>query len=276
VEATSTPATSTPQVLVLFTASTTPPELSVDECTNSLSQDFCFVGATTATVSWSSVIGAAEYKILVGSSEYGSTVSTSVMLSLPDQASSTLSVVAYDASSTPLTSSAKEVYVFSHPVVINEVAWTGTAVSADNQWIELKNRSPYNIDLSHMALYASGRPQYISLVGNIPGTNSLTVFPFNTLYLIERNTRVLFSVSASELMAPFDLLAQSGEELVLAHWNGVSTTTLDRTPPVSACGGWCAGKPLGTVGESLFYTPEQNTLTMERINATTSGELASN
>jgi len=271
VEATSTPAASS-----LFTASTMPPEIMVGECTNSLSLQFCFIGATEATVSWSAVPGAVEYKVLVNGGEYGPTVSTSTVLNVPDQASSTLLVVAYDASSTALASPQKEVYAFAHPVVINEVAWPGTAVSADNQWIELKNRSPYDVDLSHAALYAADGPQYAPLSGTVFGSERLALYPFSTTYLVERVPEMLFFTSPPELVAPFDPLAQSGAQLVLAHWSGVGTTTLDRTPPVSACGGWCAGKLLGPVGESLFYTPEQNTITMERISATTSGELASN
>jgi len=248
----------------------------VGECTNSLSLQFCFIGATEATVSWSAVPGAVEYKVLVNGGEYGPTVSTSTVLNVPDQASSTLLVVAYDASSTALASPQKEVYAFAHPVVINEVAWPGTAVSADNQWIELKNRSPYDVDLSHAALYAADGPQYAPLSGTVFGSERLALYPFSTTYLVERVPEMLFFTSPPELVAPFDPLAQSGAQLVLAHWSGVGTTTLDRTPPVSACGGWCAGKLLGPVGESLFYTPEQNTITMERISATTSGELASN
>ncbi|MCK9401751.1 MAG: lamin tail domain-containing protein, partial [Bacteroidales bacterium] len=40
-------------------------------------------------------------------------------------------------------------------VVINEVAWMGTAESANNEWLELKNQSEAEIDLAGWILRAS-------------------------------------------------------------------------------------------------------------------------
>ena len=55
-------------------------------------------------------------------------------------------------------------------VVINEVAWGGTAASANHEWIELKNNTTTTIDLTGWRLYGSGgtTPPNITLSGTIP------------------------------------------------------------------------------------------------------------
>lgn len=55
-------------------------------------------------------------------------------------------------------------------VVINEVAWGGTAASANHEWIELRNNTTATIDLTGWRLYGSGgaTPPDIILSGTIP------------------------------------------------------------------------------------------------------------
>lgn len=266
--------TATTSPAILFNASTTPPLLTIGDCSSSLSTSFCLLASTSATASWSGPEGTEWYGILVNGVETGTTTATSTTISLADQASTTVVVIAYDASSTAATSTEQSAVAFLHPVVINEVAWAGTQVSSDDQWIELKNRTPYAIDASRFVLYAAdGGAQYIQLSGTIPGYDS-SQYPHAGFYLIERGSQVLNSISPN-LIAQFDPLSASGEELILAS-AGSGTTTLDATPTVALCSGWCGGAASAVIGSSTQEGISPNTRSMERLNATTSGAVASN
>lgn len=52
-------------------------------------------------------------------------------------------------------------------VVVNEVAWSGTQASANDEWIELKNNQPYARDLNGWTLDEGG-DLHITLKGSIP------------------------------------------------------------------------------------------------------------
>ncbi|MFH1461201.1 MAG: lamin tail domain-containing protein, partial [Patescibacteria group bacterium] len=53
-------------------------------------------------------------------------------------------------------------------VVINEIAWMGTAISANDEWLELKNNTSQEIDLTGWTLKAIDGTPKISLTGIIP------------------------------------------------------------------------------------------------------------
>ena len=62
-------------------------------------------------------------------------------------------------------------------IIINEIAWMGTSNSANDEWIELKNLSNQDIDLSGWSIKSSDGKIKISLEGNITA---------NGFYLLER------------------------------------------------------------------------------------------
>src|SRR5512141_1039370 len=66
-------------------------------------------------------------------------------------------------------------------VVINEVAWGGTAANSSHEWIELKNNTTGTVDLTGWRLYGSGgtTPPHIALSGTIP---------ISGYFLLERGT----------------------------------------------------------------------------------------
>jgi len=103
--------TPAPTPTVLFDASTTPPTLTIAECSASLSTSFCLLGATGVTLSWSAPAGATNYGIVVGGVQTQTTTGTGATLTLQDGATTTLAIVAYDASSTAATSSTQSVTV---------------------------------------------------------------------------------------------------------------------------------------------------------------------
>ncbi|MDP3883207.1 MAG: lamin tail domain-containing protein [Candidatus Staskawiczbacteria bacterium] len=62
-------------------------------------------------------------------------------------------------------------------VVINEIAWMGTANSANDEWIELKNNTGGPIDLSNWTLQTADEKIVVKLTGTISA---------NGFYLLER------------------------------------------------------------------------------------------
>jgi hypothetical protein len=268
-----TVATSTEEVIIapiFFTASTTPPTLSIRECNYSLSPHFCVSAAAEVFASWDIVEGAQTYELFVNAVSTGVTTATSSAILLSDHATSTVFVVARDASSTEAVSLEKSVFVFTKPVVINEVGWAGLSHSPESQWLELKNRTPFVIDLARVGIAVTeGGTQYIPLSGTVTGSEP-TDISFGH-YLIERGGP-LFPLGGGVLRTTFEVLPASGAQLTLVHNNGRATTTFDETPSVATCGGWCAGASFGVVSENGY----QNTLSMERIDTDTSGLLASN
>ncbi|MGC9024294.1 MAG: lamin tail domain-containing protein [Chloroflexia bacterium] len=122
-------------------------------------------------------------------------------------------------------------------VVINEVAWAGTQASTADEWIELYNASPYDIDLSGWTL-SDGGDISITLQGTIPAGG---------YFLLERtDDSTISDIPADQFFS--GILANAGEVLTLrdAGGNVVDTANGDG-------GGWPAG------------TASPNYQTMERI-----------
>ncbi len=110
-------------------------------------------------------------------------------------------------------------------VMINEVAWPGTAASSNDEWIELFNPGPSSIDLRGWRL-TDGDDVHVTLQGSIPGYG---------LYLLERtdDTTVL-DLAADQIYT--GALSNSGESLELVDPSGrvIDTANADG-------GGWPAG-----------------------------------
>ena len=51
-------------------------------------------------------------------------------------------------------------------VIINEIAWMGTSISANDEWIELKNTGPETVSINGWALVASDGVPSITLTGS--------------------------------------------------------------------------------------------------------------
>jgi len=246
------------------------PVAALGECSYSLSSSFCLLGGTSGTLSWGSVTGASSYSIFSNSSFSSSVTGTSTTVTLTDQATTTLEVVAYDAAGNVATSSSVAVRVFAQPLVINEVGWAGTKTSSDDQWLELKNRTAYSVDLSRLALYTADAETYIPLSGSIPGASSLDA---TDIYLIERASNV--TSATGNLTTSFTALSLSGEKIFLGHGHGTATTTLDQTPDITTCSGWCAGANASSTGFSATHGTFTNSISMERTNISASGTLSS-
>gem|GEM_PF-725367 len=95
-------------------------------------------------------------------------------------------------------------------IIINEVAWSGTAASADDEWIELYNPSNATIDLTDWVLRTSSGSVKITLSGSISAGG---------YFLLERDSNATISdVSASQVYT--GALSDSGEILTLRDESG--------------------------------------------------------
>ena len=132
----------------------------------------------------------------------------------------------------------------SGDVVINEVAWMGTAASPSDEWVELYNTTDQAIDLQGWTLAADDGSPDPTLDGTIPA---------NGFYLLERTSEQTVSdVDADQIYT--GNLSNSGESLTLKDASG------DVISRANADGGdWPAGD-------------NGNHATMERIDPSASGE----
>lgn len=122
-------------------------------------------------------------------------------------------------------------------VVISEIAWMGTANSANDEWIKLYNNTTKDVDLNGWTLETEDGSPKISLKGMIFATD---------FFVLERtDDESLTGIVASQIYT--GALGNDGEHLFLKNSLGVVVDEID-------CGsGWFAGK-------------NDNKLPMERID----------
>jgi len=110
-------------------------------------------------------------------------------------------------------------------VVVNEIAWMGMQASTSDEWIELKNNTEQDIDLSGWTLKATDDAPSISLTG---------VISADGFYLLERTDDSTVSDIAADRIYT-GALENTGEHLLLKDDSG------DPIDNVNAGGGWFAG-----------------------------------
>ena len=96
----------------------------------------------------------------------------------------------------------------SMTLLINEVAWAGTAASSADEWIELYNPNSYNINLDGWRLVAADGEPDISLSGTIPKDG---------YFLLERSNDDTVSDIEADQIYPYtdNTLSNDGEKLML-------------------------------------------------------------
>ncbi|MFA5841349.1 MAG: hypothetical protein WC835_00030 [Candidatus Paceibacterota bacterium] len=237
---------------------------SVGECAYSLTPyPDCYLPAGQATLSWA--VNSPNYRyfeIMRGTfsfttgrtaySLFATTTATSTVIQTTETDSSyVFQVRSVDIFGTIQDANSQVTFYMAHspPVSITEVAWAGTAASPGDRWIELKNNFDFGIDLSLFRLTSdSGLNRVLS--GIIPGLGYAIID-------LSQDGRALTGVSTASTSVPY-FLSASGDVLYLIYDGGVSTTTIDQTPPVAGCGGWCGGST-------------SNYMTMERRQVETAG-----
>ncbi|MBI2465883.1 MAG: lamin tail domain-containing protein [Candidatus Sungbacteria bacterium] len=114
-------------------------------------------------------------------------------------------------------------------VLINEVAWMGTAANSADEWVELYNTTAQTVDLTGWGLYEVGGG---TLIINLSGSIAAGGY-----YLIERTDDNSVSDILADIFGPFagSGLNNSGEHIVLKDSTGAAVDSLD------ASAGWPAG-----------------------------------
>lgn len=101
-------------------------------------------------------------------------------------------------------------------VTINEIAWMGTAASANDEWIELRNDGAEDVAVSGWTLTASDGEPKITLSGSIG---------WNGFFLLERTDDESASGVPADLIYSGNL-ANTGETLVLKDGSGAVIDTV--------------------------------------------------
>lgn len=115
----------------------------------------------------------------------------------------------------------------SADVVINEVAWMGTVVSANDEWVELYNTENEVMALDGWTLSTEDGAMNILLSGSVAGGGYV---------LIERTDDTTIPTITADVVAPFGSgFSNSGEILVLKNSSGNAVDRID------ASSGWPAG-----------------------------------
>jgi hypothetical protein len=151
-------------------------------------------------------------------------------------------------------------------VVINEIAWGGTAVYSGDEWIELYNPTSSVIDLTGWVLLADGvAPTLnIALVGNIPAGG---------YFLLERRDDDTVSDITADQIYPFtdNSLGNSGETLRLFDSGNIEIDTAN-----IATGAWPAGSAspsyismerIAVIADSPTAWADNNGITVNGLDA---------
>jgi uncharacterized repeat protein (TIGR01451 family) len=132
-------------------------------------------------------------------------------------------------------------------ILINEVAWGGTAASADDEWIELYNPSSMTINLTNWTLKSSSGSVAITLSGSLSAGG---------YFLLERDDNTTVSdVSANQFYT--GALSDSGDVLTLLDSSGNFVDSAN-----SDGGLWPQGSAL----------EKDNYASMERLGITTDND----
>jgi hypothetical protein len=229
---------------------------SILECSNSVATSTCFLTASTLHLTWQSGDEDLDYFELIYNNQTSTTTATSTEIVVADNSINNFSVRAKDMSGNWSGARNVSAEFFPTPVIINEVAWAGTAPNHfQDEWIELYNKTNQPINLDNWILYSqTDQKPYINLSGLIPSKG---------YYLIERtddNTVNGDSEGDTRGRADWSGSFGSGEGEGLDNTNGevlilsYASTTIDQTPS----GHWAGG-------DSGTYR------TMERFNPDLSG-----
>lgn len=215
---------------------------TISECANSFSSDGCLTTSTMATLSWSSsALDLVSYELSCSAGgilcpdfpkPFVGTSTATVTETLTENSLYTFSVKAIDHLGNE-TIVSKSIETASRPIVINEIAWMGTASSSADEWIELYNPTSQEISFDESwILHAEDNTPYIELSGIIPAKG---------YFLLERKDNKTVNDVIGDLIYGNDgsrwALNNKGETLILSH----ASSTVDE---VTLCGPrakWCAG-----------------------------------
>ncbi len=148
-------------------------------------------------------------------------------------------------------------------IIINEIAWMGTAVSANDEWLELYNPTGADIDLTGWTLMAVDGSPEINLAGTIQAGG---------YFLLERTDDDTIPNTTADLIYT-GALANSGEHLKLADTSGILIDEINALTE----SGWPAGdnstKQTMEKVSTIWQTSPQAGGTPKSANSTTTPEI---
>ena len=243
--ATSTATTTDPVEVIDIEAPEFMMEIS-NQCLNSSQTEICLLATTTVDFILTALsTDISFYTISIDGEEVATTSDELISMEFDPDNMYEVSIFATDNSDNISSSTLRTIDIYTHPVVINEVAWMGTATSTDDEWMELYNMTPYDIDLSGWTLNSADGTPHIDLEGEILAED---------FYLLERTADTTISDITADLIYT-GALGNGGEELILSF----ASSTVDQTP----AGPW----PFGD---------NTSKRTMERKDVTGAGSVGTN
>lgn len=240
-------ATSTPISVEVFVDTIAPViSFAIVECQFSLQDDNCLlpIASSTSAISTNELSSIKFYKdnVLINE-EQGSVFNFEVPLLVGQN---NFYATAVDSLGNQSTSTVQIVEYVEKPIIINEIAWSGTDISPFNEWMEIYNRTDKNLNMSRFQISSKDGVPKVLLEGNLSP---------NSYYLIERTDDNSVPEVVASLTAAFSGdgagsgLSDQGEELVLDYKLGNVLVGIDRTPSVDVCGGWCFDSPMGRIDQ---------------------------
>ncbi len=135
-------------------------------------------------------------------------------------------------------------------VVINEIMWSGSSAHQNDVWIELRNMTEEDIDLTGWQLVASGPSTHpVTLSGTIPAKGYFLLTNYETDYsngkknfaAINDNIKPSLVDTKNELNKNLNLQHSTGEKIILKSPDG---KVIDETPEpgTGQNKGWAAGE----------------------------------
>ncbi len=161
----------------------------------------------------------------------------------------------------PVGGLAVSVEVAPTGLVINEIAWMGTAASTSGEWIELFNISDKEINLSDWSIYGADTAKCLNLIN---GKDYITNKIKPNEYLVYANDR--------------DTVKDETNQSIVDIWD--ATISLNNTSPgqlILYSRRDCQGTAIDTVNQtedSWFNGNNDNKTTMERVNPQSDGASA--
>ncbi|MBP9669605.1 MAG: hypothetical protein KBE09_04940 [Candidatus Pacebacteria bacterium] len=257
-----------PNISVAITVDTIAPSIStvsVPDCALSISSSACVLVQGTTTVFLSDVGDATAFRVTIHGAEHVQHENT-ITLNLVDEATTTVEVVGIDAAGNQSRATSTSIIRYSRPLLINEVAWAGTTAVASDEWIELLNVSPFTLDLSTFRLTAASGSFAFNLQGTLAPYSAQSA---SDTYLIESRTAAT-AVTHDQLEITLSM-NDAGDQLILTQ----DGRTIDSTPAIATCGGWCAGAAKTAIRYSELQGAQQGARSMERVSDTAEGSLPS-
>lgn len=127
------------------------PVLSSSACDESIATDVCLLTASSLEIKWTSAGDGATYDILVGSVVVGNVTGLTYTLEGVSQEEKVVSVMAKRGDDNVPSSSLRLSYYVT-PLALSEINWVGNLELPRDEWIELKNRTPYTLKMSKFSV----------------------------------------------------------------------------------------------------------------------------